>query len=119
MKRLKVPPAIAQFYNSLDKSTTSSLIKLLRSYVPESRKEKKDRLKNLAKKQIKEQKTKTDKPVTLKFGLNHVTYLIEQKKAKLVLIANDVDPLETVLFLPTLCRTYDVPFAIVQSKNIY
>jgi len=54
--------------------------------------------------------------VTLKFGLNHVTYLIEQKKAKLVLIASDVDPIETVVFLPTLCKTMDIPYAIVQNK---
>ncbi len=77
---------------------------------------KSDRLKNLAKKQIKEQKTKSDKPVTIKYGLNHITYLIEQKKAKLVMIANDVDPIETVLFLPTLCRTYEIPFCIVRNR---
>ncbi len=52
----------------------------------------------------------------MKFGLNHVTYLVEQKKAKLVLIANDVDPIETVVFLPTLCKTMDIPYAIVQNK---
>jgi large subunit ribosomal protein L7Ae len=32
------------------------------------------------------------------------------------LIANDVDPIETVVFLPTLCKTMDIPFAIVQNK---
>ena len=88
----------------------------MRKYAPETRKQKKDRLKTLAKKAIKAQKSKTDKPTTLKFGLNHVTYLIEQKKAKLVIIANDVDPIENVIFLPTLCRTYDIPFCVVQSK---
>jgi len=35
------------------------------------------------------------------------------------MIANDVDPIETVLFLPTLCRTFDVPFCVVQSNIIY
>ena len=116
LRRLKVPPAIAQFMNPLDKATTSSLFKVLRKYTPETKKEKSDRLKNKAKKQIKDQKnTKENKPVKLKFGLNHVTYLIEQKKAKLVIIANDVDPIETVVFLPTLCRQYDIPFCIVQS----
>jgi large subunit ribosomal protein L7Ae len=58
-----------------------------------------------------------DKPVNLKFGLNHVTYLVEQKKAKLVLIAHDVDPIETVVFLPTLCKSMDIPYAIVQNKS--
>lgn len=118
LKRLKVPPAIAQFYNPLDKSSTNNLFKVLRKYIPETRKQKKDRLKNLAKKQIKQQKTKSDKPTTIKFGLNHVTYLIEKKKAKLVLIANDVDPVETVVFLPTLCRAHNIPFCVVQS-NIF
>ena len=44
-------------------------------------------------------------------------FLIEQKKAKLVLITSDVDPIETVVFLPTLCKTMDIPFAIVQGKS--
>jgi large subunit ribosomal protein L7Ae len=89
----------------------------LRKYSPETRKQKQDRLRNLAKNQIREQKSKGgDREVHLKFGLNHVTYLIEQKKAKLVLIANDVDPIETVVFLPTLCKAMDIPYAIVQNK---
>ena len=52
----------------------------------------------------------------MKYGLKHVTYLVEQKKAKFVLIANDVDPIELVCFLPTLCKTMDIPYAIVQNK---
>ncbi len=42
--------------------------------------------------------------------------LVEQKRAKLVLIAADVDPIETVVFLPSLCKTMDIPYAIVPSK---
>ena len=53
----------------------------------------------------------------MKCGLNHVTYLVEQKRAKLVLIAADVDPIETVVFLPSLCKTMDIPYAIVPSKE--
>ncbi|CAE7874294.1 RPL7AB, partial [Symbiodinium sp. KB8] len=56
-------------------------------------------------------------PSFVKFGLNHVTYLIEQKKAKLVLIANDVDPIELVVWLPALCRKMDVPYMIVANKG--
>ena len=56
------------------------------------------------------------KPVYLKTGLNHVTHLVQQKRAKLILIAADVDPIETVVFLPSLCKTMDVPYAIVSSK---
>jgi len=118
LRRLKVPPAIAQFFNTLDKSTTSSLFKYLSKYSPETRKQKKDRLHSLAKKQTEGGKAKKggDKPVCVKYGLNHVTHLVEQKKAKLVLIANDVDPIETVIFLPTLCKTMDIPYAIVSNK---
>lgn len=117
LRRLKVPPSIAQFFNPLDKATTSQLIKILRKYSPETRKQKVDRLKSTARDEAKDKKNKKgDKPVTLKFGLNHVTYLIEQKRAKLVLIAADVDPIETVVFLPTLCKSLDIPYAIVQNK---
>ncbi len=94
----------------------SQLFKILRKYSPETSKQKKDRLKGKAKAELKNTTKKSDKPIVLKYGLNHVTYLVEQKKAKLVLIANDVDPIETVVFLPTLCKAMDIPFAIVQNK---
>ena len=35
----------------------------------------------------------------------------------MVLIAADVDPIETVVFLPSLCKTMDIPYAIVPSKE--
>ena len=42
--------------------------------------------------------------------------LIENKKASLVLIPNDVDPIELVVFLPALCRKMGVPYAIIKGK---
>merc|ERR1719484_327986 len=63
----------------------------------------------------KEQKTK--KPQVLKFGLNHVTTLVEEKVAKLVVIAHDVDPIELVCWLPALCRKKDVPYCIIKGKG--
>jgi len=59
---------------------------------------------------------KKKKPNFLKFGINHITALVEQKKAKLVVIANDVDPVELVLWLPALCRKMQVPYCIVKNK---
>lgn len=53
----------------------------------------------------------------LKYGLNNVTSLVESKRAQLVVIAHDVDPLELVLWLPTLCRKKDVPYLIVKGKS--
>ncbi len=41
---------------------------------------------------------------------------VEKKKAQLVLIANDVDPIELVIFLPALCRKMGVPYCIVKNK---
>lgn len=52
----------------------------------------------------------------MKYGLNHVVGLIEAKKASLVLIPNDVDPVELVVFLPALCRKMGVPYAIIKGK---
>ena len=118
MKRLKCPPALAQFFDPLDKDTFKKVFKLLEKYYPESRKEKKERLQKEAKEKMKDDKKKEGKkPIYLKSGLNHVTYLIEQKRAKLVLIAADVDPIETVVFLPSLCKTMEIPYAIVSSKE--
>jgi len=42
--------------------------------------------------------------------------LIEAKKASLVAIADDVDPIELVVFLPALCRKMGVPYVIVKNK---
>ncbi|OBA19394.1 L30e-like protein [Metschnikowia bicuspidata var. bicuspidata NRRL YB-4993] len=116
--RLKVPPAIAQFQNVLDKNTATQTFKLFNKYRPETAAEKKDRLTKEAA-AIAEGKKAFDvsaKPVVVKYGLNHVVSLIENKKAKLVLIANDVDPIELVIFLPALCRKMGVPYAIVKGK---
>jgi len=52
----------------------------------------------------------------VKYGLNHVVGLIENKKTSLVLIPNDVDPIELVVFLPALCRKMGVPYCIIKGK---
>lgn len=54
------------------------------------------------------------KPVVVKYGLNHITTLVEQKEAALVIIAHDVDPIELVVWLPALCKRMDVPYVIVK-----
>ena len=118
MKRLKCPPALVQFFDPLDKDNFKKILKILEKYSPETRKEKKERLKKEAQEKIKSEKKKDGKkPIYLKSGLNHVTYLVEQKRAKLVLIASDVDPIETVVFLPSLCKAMEIPYAIVSSKE--
>merc|ERR1712080_77757 len=59
----------------------------------------------------------TKRAATVKHGVNTVTTLIEKKKAQLVVIANDVDPIELVMFLPALCRKMGVPYCIVKNKS--
>ena len=116
--RLKVPPAIAQFSNTLDRNTAAQSFKLLNKYRPETKAEKKERLHKEAT-AVSEGKKKEDvskKPFTAKYGLNHVVALVEAKKASLVLIANDVDPIELVVYLPALCRKMGVPYAIIKGK---
>ncbi|CAA18381.1 60S ribosomal protein L8 [Schizosaccharomyces pombe] len=116
--RLKVPPAIAQFQKTLDKNTATQVFKLLNKYRPETAAEKKQRLVAEAE-AVANGKSAQDvskKPYNVKYGLNHVVALIEAKKAKLVLIASDVDPIELVVFLPALCKKMGVPYAIVKNK---
>jgi large subunit ribosomal protein L7Ae len=116
MQRLKVPPSINQFAKALDKNAATELFKLLVAYQPETRAAKADRLKSVAAAQAAGETSKTDKPVVLKYGLKHVTTLVETKKAQLVCIASDVVPLELVVWLPALCRKMGVPYCIVKNK---
>lgn len=73
----------------------TQLFKLLEKYRPETDIQKKERLKAKAEAKVaKKGDAPTKRPNTLRAGTNTVTKLIEQKKAQLVVIAHDVDPLE-------------------------
>lgn len=115
-KRLKIPPPINQFNRTADKNTAKHVFKLLHKYRPETKLQKKNRLLAAAQAKAEKKEVKSEKPFVVKYGLNHVTALIENKKAQLVIIAHDVDPLELVVWLPTLCRKMDVPYVIVKGK---
>jgi len=116
-KRLKVPPPINQFTQTLDRQTASQLFKLLLKYRPESALQKKKRLQAKAEAKVAKKEVKsTPRPNTVRCGANTVTKLVEQKKAQLVVIAHDVDPIELVLYLPALCRKMGVPYCIVKGK---
>ena len=116
-KRLKVPPAINQFSRTLDKNTATQVFRLLAKYQPESKVEKKLRLKAAAAAKVEGKTLETKKPINVKYGLNHITALVENKKAQLVLIAHDVEPIELVVWMPALCRKMGVPYAIVKGKS--
>lgn len=118
-QRLKVPPAINQFTHTLNKNEATTVFTLLNKYRPETPAAKKQRIKEAAAAvaaggKAPENKNKT--PHQIKYGLKHITTLVEEKKANLVLIANDVDPIELVMWLPALCRKMNVPYMIVKDK---
>jgi large subunit ribosomal protein L7Ae len=118
-QRLKVPPAIHQFTKVLQKNEAMTVFTLLNKYRPQTVAEKKQRVKDIAAAQAAATAAPPHTqqvPHQLKYGLKHITTLVEEKKAKLVLIANDVDPIELVLWLPALCRKMQVPFMIVKDK---
>merc|ERR1712150_197809 len=117
LMRLKVPPAINQFNSAVDKNQAASIFRLFKKYMPETREAKKNRLMEMAQQKKDGQEVKTKKPQVIKYGLNHVSALIENKSAKLVVIAHDVDPLELVCWMPALCRKKDVPYCIVKGKG--
>lgn len=117
LQRLKFPPSINQFTKTLEKNQATQLFKLLGKYVPETKQAKKQRLLAEAQAKVEGKEVAKKAPSVLKFGLNHITYLVEKKKAKLVVIAHDVDPIELVVWLPALCRKMDVPYCIVKSKS--
>merc|ERR1711934_137832 len=114
LKRIKIPPAINQFSNTFDKRQASQLFRLLNNLKPESKTEKKERIAEQAQKVAGGGKGSAKKPTAVKMGLNHVTTLVEEKKAKLVVIAHDVDPIEVIVWLPSLCKSRGVPYCIVK-----
>jgi large subunit ribosomal protein L7Ae len=116
--RLKSPPALNQFSQTVDKNQASQLLKLLAKYAPETTKDKKTRLQAEAeaRKGGKKEDFVGPKPILLKYGLNHITTLVEENKAKMVVIAHDVDPLEMMIFLPALCRKKGIPYCFVKGK---
>jgi len=117
LKRLKVPPSINQFTSTLDRQTASQLFKLMDKYRPEVKKDRKIRLMKRAAERAEGKKDSPTKhaPV-MRSGVNTITTLVEQKKAQLVIISHDVDPIEMVLFLPALCKKMGVPYCIVKGK---
>ena len=93
----------------------TQLFKLLDKYRPETKYAKKERLmeRAAARAEGKDNATRKRAPV-VRHGVNTVTTLIEKKKAQLVVIANDVDPIEvrhTWSSISTRCPNKNAPVA--------
>jgi len=50
-------------------------------------------------------------------GTNETTKAIERRQAKLVVIAEDVEPPEVVAHLPLLCEEHKTPYVFVPNKE--
>lgn len=50
-------------------------------------------------------------------GTNETTKAVERARAKLVVIAEDVDPPEVVAHLPIICDERKIPYVFVSSKQ--
>merc|ERR1712045_893178 len=95
----------------------TQLFKLLDKYRPETKQQKKERLRERAEARADGKgDAPTKRAPMVRHGANTVTTLVEKKKAQLVVIANDVDPIELVLWLPALCRKMGVSYCIVKNK---
>jgi len=53
----------------------------------------------------------------VRIGTNETTKAVERGQAKLVVIAEDVDPEEIVMHLPILAEEKGIPYAYVPSKK--
>ncbi|EHH17943.1 hypothetical protein EGK_14459, partial [Macaca mulatta] len=117
-KQLKVPPAINQFTQALDHQTASTqLLKLAHKYRPEMKQEKNQRLLAQAeKKAAGKGDVPTNRLPVLRAGVNTITTLVENKKAQLVVIAHDVDPIGLVVILLALCCKMGVLYCIIKGK---
>ncbi len=72
--------------------------------------------KELAEKALKALELARTSGGKIKKGTNETTKAIEKGIAKLVLIAEDVDPEEIVMHLPPLCEEKGTPYLYVPSK---
>lgn len=104
---LNCPPAIQQFQQKMDEELKQKIADIFQKYRPETPEEKAQR----------EERREPKQEVSISFGIREVVKSIERKTAKFVLIANDVDPLVVVLFLPSLCKKMGVSYAIFDSKK--
>mmetsp|Transcript_17758 Transcript_17758/g.36418 ORF Transcript_17758/g.36418 Transcript_17758/m.36418 type:complete len:219 (-) Transcript_17758:7908-8564(-) len=107
IQKLKIPSVISRFTKVLDKNMSKQVFQLLNKYKIEEKKTKEG----------VEDSKKNHKPLFLKHGINSVSRLILKKKALFVLIAHDVNPIECVVWLPSLCLEMNIPFCVIKSKS--
>ncbi|KAF9155966.1 60S ribosomal protein L7A [Linnemannia schmuckeri] len=56
-------------------------------------------------------------PYFLKYGMGHIAALAEKQRAQLVVISDNIEPPEVLIWLPALCCKNNVPYAIVKDSS--
>ena len=101
----QIPPAINQFTQALGWQTATQLLKLAHKYMPETRQKKKQMLlvwPMLRRKQLAMETSKLRDHLSSKqVSIQSATWW--RSPAQMVVIVHDVDPIELVVFLPSLC----------------
>lgn len=60
---------------------------------------------------------KSRKNGKIRIGVNEVTKAVERETAKLVLIAENVDPKEIVMHIPLICDDKKIPYCPIKTKK--
>ena len=79
LMRLKMPPAINQVNMTIDKNQAFTLLRLLKKYQPETHEAKMARLMEQAQARKEGTETQSKKPVVIRYGLNPVITLVDQR----------------------------------------
>lgn len=53
----------------------------------------------------------------IKKGTNEVTKAVERDVAKLVVVANNVNPKEIIMHIEPLCKEKNVPYVLIENKD--
>ncbi|KAF8948015.1 60S ribosomal protein L8B [Haplosporangium gracile] len=134
--RRGIPPKLSHYIEFLNENVTHMLFRFANKCRPETRTD--NKLRRRAKKAAKAAETKKNKGRAkavdsmtataaydeaankafcfLKYGMNHIVALAEKQLGQLIAISDDIEPLEVLIWLPALCRTNIVPYAVVKGS---
>ena len=93
----------------------TNLFKMLLKYRPEDKAAKKERLLKRAQAENEGKTVEAKKPIVVKYGLNHVTYLIEQVRHRFSVLLNNL-LMKGNTFMATNIDTADLNFFFLQNK---
>lgn len=106
--KIKLPGPLQIFSSSLDKNMTRQMFTLLKKYC-----------KKPVKKNSKNENLdiNTNNKFNLVHGTNSVCKFITKNEIFFVVIAQDVNPIECIVWLPSFCIKNEIPYCIVKGKS--